>query len=318
MAGLRGNQAYWLAAKQVAKGTPNPTWDEAYPFSGGSIGPTHNTDQLAETDNTRNAGDYYVTQTAVEGAPETYVRDTTIHHLLEYALGAAEHTEAEENSTHVIKPASALPYLTLARGVGGTLFEQFNDCKIDELALSWATGAPGTATASVMGLASVRQAAEWAELPDFAEAAPLNFNQATVKLGGAATRLISSFDCTFSNNAQLQQTDDSVPYDVVEGQFATTLGFDLIFENLEEYNKFHYGGATGTAQSPNIFTTSLQVTLAAGPNNSLDLVFPKIAYQEFPVEPDPGGDPITVAVRAASQRHPEGFVTATVKNQVAT
>lgn len=319
MAGLRGNQAYFVAAKQSSKGTPVTTWQDKYLFTGGNIAPSHGTDQLAETDDTRNAGDFYVTQTAVEGSPEAYVRDTSIHHMLEYALGAVE-TTGETNFVHTISPSAALPYVTFGKGLGATLYEQFNDCKIDELALSWATASPGTFTASVMGLAAVRQAEQWKEAsapPAAASAAPLNYNKATVKLGGAETRLISSFDCTFSNNCTLQQTDDSIPYDVVEGQFAATLGFDLIFENLKEYNKFHYGGESGTAQSADIFTTSAEITLTgAGANNSLKLSFPKIAYQEFPVEPDPGGAPVTVAVRGASQRHAEGFVKAVVKNQV--
>lgn len=318
MAGLRGNQAYFVAAKQVSKGTAVTKWEDKYFFSGGNLGPTHQTDQLAETDNTRNAGDQFVTQTATEGNPETYIRDASIHHLLEYALGAAEHSGAT-NFVHKMAPSAALPYITMGRAIGGTLFEQYQDCKVDELALSWATGSPGTAALSVQGLKALRLAAEWSAEsapPTAATAAPLNYNQALVKLGGAETRLISSFDCSFSNNLELQQTDDSVPYDVVEGQFAVTMGFDLIFEDLKEYNKFHYGGEAGTEQSASIFTTSLSVELKAGTNNYLVLTFPAIAYQEFPVEPDPGGGPVTVSVRGASQRHAEGFVKAEVKNQV--
>lgn len=328
MAGIRGNQAYLLAAKQAGKGEVPSAWQDALPFSGGNIGPSRTTDQLSETDNTRNAGDFYVQQTGVEGSPEVYARDTSIHHLLEYGLGAAEHS-GETNFTHVVTPAASLPYVTFAKGQGGILFEQYNDCKVDELAFSWATGSPGTVTIGTMGLASVRQAEAWKaegnegevkdDVPAFAEAAPLNFNNATVKIGGGETRLVSSFELTISNNLTMQQTDDSVPYDVVEGIFAVTLGFDYILEDLKEYNKFHYGGESGTKQSASLATTSMEITLAgAGANNSLKFELPKIAYQEFPVEPDPGGAPVTVAVRGASQRHANGFVKATVKNQVAT
>lgn len=332
MAGLRGNQAYFLAGVQEEKGKEAAAWQDAYPFSGGNIAPTHSTDQLSETDNTRDAGDFFVQQTAVEGAPETYIRDTSIHHPLQYVLGAAEHAKIGETSnyTHTITPAASLPYVTFGKSQGALLFEQYNDCKVDELSLAWATGSPGTAALSVMGLSAVRQAAAWEaesevagqvedDVPAFASAAPLNFNKATIKLGGAETRLISSFECTISNGLSLQQTDDSVPYDVVEGVFSVTLGFDYIFESLAEYNKFHYGEASGTKQSPDIYKTSAEITLeGASANNKLKLTFPEFTYQEFPVEPDPGGAPVTVAARGAAQRHASGFVTAVVTNQLAT
>lgn len=318
MAGIRGNQAYLVAAKQTVKGTPPTKWQDKYFFSGGNISPSRGTDQLSETDSNRNAGDFFVTQTAVEGAPEVYVRDASIHHILEYALGAAAHT-GTTNFVHTITAAASLPYITLGKGQGNLLFEQFNDVKVDELTVSAGTAQPLTAAFTVQGLSSVRQTEEWkTEMapPAAATVAPLNYNQAAVKLGGSETRLISSFEMTVSNNLTLQQTDDSVPFDVVEGTLAVTMGFDLIFESLSEYNKFHYGGASGTTQSASIFTTTANFVFTVGVNNSLEFNFPNIAYQEFPVDPDPGGGPVVVSVRAASQRHTEGFVTAVVKNQV--
>jgi hypothetical protein len=136
-------------------------------------------------------------------------------------------------------------------------------------------------------------------------------------LGGSVNALVGSFELTIENNLSLQQTDSSVPYDVVEGTREISLGFDLIFEDLSEYNKFHYGGAAGTTISPNIFTTSALFTFTKGANNSVAFNLPNIAYEEFPVEPDPGGDPVTVSVRAVAQRGGT-ILTATVKNQVAT
>lgn len=318
MAGVRGNQAYLVAAKQTGKGVAPTKWQDKYFFSGGNIQPSRGTDQLSETDSNRAAGDFFVTQTAVEGSPEVYVRDTSIHHILEYAFGAAAHT-GTTNFTHTVTLANALPYVTFGKGQGNLLFEQFNDVKIDELTVSAGTAQPLTAAFTVQGRSAVRQTEEWkTELapPAAASTAPLNFNLATVKLGGSETHLVSSFEMTLSNNLTLQQTDDSVPFDVVEGTQAVTLGFDLIFESLVEYNKFHYGGESGTTQSPTIFTTTSNFLFSAGENNSLEFNFPNIAYQEFPVEPDPGGGPVVVSVRAAAQRHSEGFVKAIVKNQV--
>lgn len=322
MAGLRGNQAFWTVAKQSGKGVEPTKWQDTLLFTDGNISPTRQTDQLSETDSSRNAGDFFVTQTGSEGQPSAYVRDASIHHLLEYALGAATH-EGTTNYTHKISSAASLPYVTVGKGQGATLFEQFNDLKVDELALSWSTGQPGTVAASFQGRSAIRKATEWsAELapPATSTAAPLNFNNCTVKIGGAETRLVSSFELTISNNLTVQQTDDSVPFDIVEGPLAVTLGFDYIVEDLKEYNKFHYGGEAGTTQSASIYTTeNLEFSFAgASVNNSLSFVIPKTAYTEFPIEPDAGGAPVTAAVRGAAQRHAEGFVKATVKNQVAT
>lgn len=325
MAGFRGNQAFWTAAKQAEKDKAPKDWQDTYLFTDGNLMPGRQTDQLSETDANRNAGDFFVTQTGTEGTPGAYVRAASIHHLLEYALGAAESSgSAEAGFTHTIAPAAALPYLTLGKGLSGSLFEQFSDCKVDELSLKWSTGQPGTVSTGVKGRAATRRAAVWGaeDEPGVPPAtnmdAPLSFNNATVTINGAETRLVSSFELTISNNLTVQQTDDSVPFDIVEGLLAVTFGFDFIIEDLKEYNKFHYGGESGTTQSPDIFTAEDLKFKFAGTNakNSLELHVPKYAYTEFPVEPDAGGAPVTAAVRGAAQRDPEGFVKATVKNEV--
>lgn len=319
MAGLRGNQAYLVLAKQTGKGVAPTAWEDKYFFSGGSIGPTRSQGQLAETDNTRDAGDYYTEETAVEGNPEVYSRDASLHHILEYVLGSRSKVTTTGNTVHTITGSSAIPYITAGRMIGATLYEQFNDLKVSEVTISAGTHEPLTAALTVMGRSSVRQAAEWAAgmaPPAASSIEPLNFNDATVTLGGGATSLVSSFEVTVANSVKLQATDDSIPFDVVEGVRTVTLGFDMIFENLKEYNKFHYGSESGTTQSSQIFTTTAAFDFAKGANNGATFTFPKIAYQEFPVEPDPGGDPITVSVKAAAQRHASGFVTAEVRNQV--
>jgi hypothetical protein len=320
MAGLRGNQAYLLSAVQTAKATPPTAWkDKNFFTSNASISPTHQIGQLSETDSNRQAGNNYVQQTGFEGAPQFYVRDDSIHSWLYYVLGAKADSGASD-FTHTITPAAAIPYVTFGRGIGNTLFEQFNDGMVSDLTIAAGTAQPLTATATVMGLTAVRQAAEWTAglAPPAASAlAPYNFNQATVTLGGSATALISSFNCSISNNVTVQQTDDSIPYDVVPGTFQVTLGFDMIFETLTEYNKFLYGGASGTTQSPTIFTTSAVFLFTVGAKNDIQFTFPSIAYETFPVDPDPGGSPITVSVTAAAQRSASPFVTAVVHNQIA-
>ena len=322
MAGLKGNVAWLLAQAQTAKGAAPTLGDTlAYkmPLSGGNISPTRTTERLSETDASRDAGVSYVQQTGVEGSPEFYVRDRPAPFWLWAALGAIASTGVDPDYTHTITPGNTLPYIATWRMIGDTLWERFLDCKVGSLTISADAGSPLTMTAGIQGL----QASRLTAAPDDGDVIAIeagqvyNYNQATVTLGGAATALVSSFELSIENNVSTQQTDDSIPYDVVEGLREVSLGFDLIFESLAEYNKFHYGGAAGTSIDPDIFTTSALFSFDLGAANSIAFNLPSIAYEEFPIEPDPGGDPIVASVRAVGQRSGSPIVTATVKNQVA-
>jgi hypothetical protein len=316
-----------MLQKQTAKGTaaavaaPAAAVPGAYksPFSGGNIGPVREMDNLSETDASRDRGVSYVSASGVEGSPELYVRDASIGQLLHGALGADAPTGTSPNFTHVITPANSLPYFTAWRAIADTLWEQYRDCKIGSLTITAEAGAPLTATVGIQGLQTTRLTADPSVTPPIAlqSGSVYNFNEAAVTLGGGATALVRSFELTIENNLTRQQTDDVIPYDVVEGTREVSLGFDLIFESLDEYNKFHYGGAAGTAISSSVFTTSAVFTFNKGVNNEISFNLPSIAYEEFPVEPDPGGDPIVASVRAVAQRGGSPVITATVKNQAA-
>jgi len=321
MGGLRGNDALFGIGKQSAKETANSTastWD-VLPFSGGSIGPVRSVENLSETDSSRDQGVAYVQNYSVEGTPEVYVRDANIHHILESVLGTiATSVVTTGNYAHTITPASTLPYYTFYREIGDTLYERFEDCKVSEVTISAEAGQPLTASLNVMGRNAVRLAAQPASIATTAAGSVYNFNEAAVTLAGGSTALVGSFEVTISNNVSMQQTDDAKPYDVVEGLREVSLGFTLIFESLDEYNRFNYGGTSGTTQSETLGTTAAVFEFSKGTNNKIKFTFPEIAYQEFPVEPNPGGDPITVDVRAVAQRNASGVISCEVKNQKAT
>src|SRR3954465_12256751 len=119
MAGLRGNQAHLIVAKQSTKGTPPTlTLTNGYkmPFSGGNMAPTRATDNLAETDSSRDRGTSYVTSTGVEGSPEFYVRDASIGFWLFAAFGiGSDAVTGTTNLTHVFTPTNTLPYIVAWR-----------------------------------------------------------------------------------------------------------------------------------------------------------------------------------------------------------
>jgi len=317
MAGLSGNTAWLGVSLQAAKATPAATVQYKVPFAGGNIEPVREIDRLEETDASRDAGSSYVQTSGVEGDPEVYVRDTTIPLFLFAALGAKAVGGTTPNFSHTLTPSATLPYLTIWRNIGNLLYERFNACKVNSLSISAEAGEPLSATVEVEGIGTVRLAADPAGAVALSSETVYNHNNVTVTLGGVASKLLSSFELTIENNIERQQTDSVEPYDVSVGQREVSLGFDMIFEDLNEYNKFHYGGAAGTTISSSVFTTSADFTFNLGANNEVKFTLPSIAYEEFPVEPDPGGDPVVASVRAMGQRSASPMVTAVVKNQVA-
>ncbi len=327
MSGIRGNVAWFAAQQQSAKGTV-ATYAAAKAvknaFAGGNIGPTRETDNLSETDSSRDRGVTFVKSGAIEGSPELYVRDTTIAFWLKMALGACA-SSGTTNYTHSITPANNLPYFTAAKNLGDTLYETYKDCKVDSLSIKAEAGMPLSATVGIKGcgdgVAATRTAAAWDNSSPIAVDSDLvyNYNLGTVTLGGSATAMVRSFELNINNNVVVQQTDSVVPLDVYEGTREVSLSFDLIFDTLDEYNKFHYGGAAGTIVSPNVFTTSAIFDFAGSSvNNNINFSLPSIAYTEFPIEPSPGGDAVVASVAAAAQRSGSPVLTATVLNQRAT
>lgn len=354
MAGIRGNQAWLMASRQAAKTTApgtgigtvaHPTLDVddrptvlptvKQAFSGGTIGPTRETDRLSETDASRDQGDAYVTASGIEGTPEVYVRNETIGFWLAAVLGAdAAAAGTPPAVNHVLTPADNLPYITVWRNVGNVLYERFEDCQVGSLTISADAGSPLTASIGIQGVRSTRLTAD-PSLADSDPGAPtvleplavdnstvFNFNDAKVELWDSVgnawvqTRLVSSFELTIENNISRQQTDDVEPYDVAVGTREVSLGFDAIFENINQYNEFHYGAVNGTEISKDIFETKARFTFTKdADDNELVFELPRIAYEEYPVDPDPGGDPITVSVRTVAQRN-NPVVQATVRNRV--
>jgi len=312
------------------------------PFSGGGIMPTRETANLSETDSSRDMGLTYLVRTGAEGTIEAYARDSYAHVLLTAGIGTDTVSGTNPNFTHTITPSSGLPYFTFWRNQDNVLYEQFTDCQVSELTVKGEAGAPLTISASIMGLTPSRSATEPTNTSSVSvdTSAVYNFNDlsgtgASVAFGGTAStttgqvtggtasRLVRSFELSVNNNVNIQQTDSIVPYDLVAAQREVNLSFDIVLENLNDYNSFFYGSATGTTASTTIFTTPMVFTFGKSTNNSIAFHLPSVAYEAFPVEPNPNGDPIVVSVRAQAQRFYSTTgaalpVTAIVKNQVST
>lgn len=324
---IRANQALFGVAFQAALGTAATAPKFKIPFAGGNIGPVKETDRLSETDASRDVGVPYVTQAAAEGSPEFYVRDTIMPIFLYGAIGNVASSAGPTNFVHDITvPASgSIPYLTFWRDLGaGVLWERFQDCQIGTLTISAEAGGPLTATAAIQGTKTTRlTATPWPGSGQgfTTENGPVyNYNQAAVSLNGSATAKVRSFELTIENNLSRLQVDDVNPFDVYVGTREVSLGFDLYFENITEYQKFYYE-ATGSYvnQGTTIYETTANTTFTftQGTNNEISFTLPRLAYEEFPIEPDPGGDPIVSSVRAVATRGSTPVISAQVKNQLA-
>lgn len=332
MAGLRGNTAWILAGKQpTGKGsTPTIGATTTYKtgFTGGNIAPVRGIERLSETDASRDQGDAYVSSVGVEGTPEFYVRSASAGFWLSAALG----TDAAPVATptvHTITPASTLPYITVWRNISDALWERYNDCKVSGLTLSADAGSPLTAAASVVGSTTTRLTADPASAVTLENTAVYNFNNATISFANSTSSQItttqagqfpvSSFELGISNNVSRQQTDDVQAYDVTEGTREISLGFNLLLEDINEYRRFMYNwsgsGAADLTPSSTIYTTGATFSFQIDANNIVAFTIPKLAYQEFPIEPNVAGDPITVAVRGVANRNTP-IMTATVTNSV--
>lgn len=233
--------------------------------------------------------------------------------------------------THTITPSNALPYYTFWRNQSDVLYESFTDCMTSDLTIKGEAGSPITATTAIMGRTPVRSDVQTAATSwnnNITNDVVYNYNDAQVAIGGTVgstglitapviTSAVRSVEIQISNNISVQQTDDVVPYDLAVAQRTVNISFDLILEDILEYNKFFYGSTTGTTAVSSIYTAPMQVQLYKSATSSITFDIPSVAYEAFPVQPNPNGDPIVVSVRAQAQRTGDvlkPIITATVVN----
>lgn len=331
MAGIRSNIGWVQLNKQTgvnngkgiaatfASATPGPAAGVRSRFaSDDRVSPRAEFASFPETDSSRDAPDSQKMSGGTEGSFQIGARDSIAHVILEAALGARAVAVVTVNGTHTITTADLLSYWTLEQNVGDVLWERMVDQVANELTINVEAGGFMTMSLSWLGRTPTRLTAApaAAALSPLSSDALYTFNDATVSIGGSAVANVRSMNLTLTNNLSSQQTDDFVPYDIVTGNREVSVGFDVIFESLDHYNAFHYGTTVGTAQDKNTFTTDLNFLFSKGVNNSIELDLDLVNYEEYPVNPDPGGEPMIVPVRARSRRNANGLLKAIVKNQI--
>lgn len=318
MAGLSGSQAYFGIAKNTgdAKGAPatTPRWRNA--FTGGSAGPERVIERLQETDTTRDPGSAYLVRGGSAGSPEFYVRPDSFPAYAAAAYGSLVTSGAGPYTHTVDTTAATLPYTTFFKMLGGTIFERYEDCMVSSLTVRAEAGQPLSAALNFMGLSVTRADVEWATPGTFDVDDPWYFHEATVALGGSTVTNVRSFELTLENNVQQQQTDSIALYDVVPGRRELSGSFDMIFDSVDAYAAYkthHYGSTSGTTQPNTLQTQSISFTFTKG-TDSIQFQVAKVAYEEFPADPDAGGDPVISSVRFAGVRPTSGAFASVVVN----
>jgi hypothetical protein len=319
MPAVSGNVVTLGIAKQTVKGTPAASPTYKLKLTGGDIAPVREIIQLAETDATRQQGKNMVVSSRVEGSPEFYVRPTDFALLAYFALGAVS-TSGASDYTHTITPANAGPYFTLWKAIGGSvLVDQYSDCRITGLRIRGQAGQPLTCGIDVVGLVALLGQTDPVLAPVTQD--PLVYPQVTVTKGGAAPGTVESFEINYANNGVTLQGDKQLnPYEYVWGELAVSGTLTMLFESDATYRAFHTGSTSGTVPSTTIFSETLSILAQASATLSVEAVMAAVAYDAYPVPPDPGGAPIRVAAGFRSQPAAAigDYAKLIVKNQTAT
>jgi hypothetical protein len=324
-------------AIQTAKGTPAATSAYGLFLAGGDQPhPVPTVDSFAETSATRMRSDRYLSTVTATGAPQFYVMPKMAASLLYAALGAVTTTGASDPYTHTIIPATATPWLTFWRMVGGLIAERFTDCKVKTVVIHGETGRPLTMTVTIVGLTPTFDAYAGRETTAAIEIADrfMHYDGAGALLvEGAVDNTIRSFDLTIENNTATVPGVPITPVDAVEGELSITLRATTLFSTAALRNRLYYGSAT-PADDAGITTTLLElagspvgvqftftrVAAAPGPERSLRIAIPRITLDPFDIQPSTGNEPLTAELMMTALQ-PAGAtsaITATVKNGQAT
>lgn len=320
MAGISSAIGYIGAAKQTIKGTAIANPANKWPLAARpSLRPVKTRQRYTATDTGRDLGPAYTSQMLVQGDFQVYCEPQSIASLLYYALGANADSGTTPNYTHTLTPANDLPWVTFFRMVGAVVFEQFIDCKVTSLRIEGSAGNALLVTISVIGIQSTFSAADFTGtiIQPSGYLYPEGFG--TLKLDTVA-QPIQDFALEINNNLSPFQADNYTLQDVDPGKREITLSFTMRLTGAiaaPDYRAFFYGSDVGTVLSPVVAMHAFDFTFTrVAVNTLLQILAPQVEYASVPIDADPGGAPIEVAVSGTVERPAGGTIlTAIAKDQ---
>lgn len=308
--GVPGNFATLFVARQTALGTPNNT-PAASNFklkhaSNAGLDAARGFVELVETDQNRQQGDVVVVSEDVAGSPDVYCRPDDIGLLMYGVLGANADSGTTDPYTHTATPATAPPWFTFIEAYNSTvLVDQFSDCLIESTSIKGQAGGVITCTIDVLGASMLFNQTD--PVKTTVTQTPFVWPNITVTKGGVAPAQCESFQLDIKNNAQIVRTDVGIlPGAIVPAKLTVSGTMTLLFQNANDYYQFHTGSSGGTAPAATLFAQSLSIAASTGatPARSCTWTMNSVAYRAYPVNPDPAGGPIKVAVAFYSRPNP--------------
>lgn len=315
-------------AIQSAINTPASTGIYGAYLSGGTpVGPMGEDADFEETTSLRIRSDRFASERHAEGSPEFYVMPNMIASLLYGALGDVTTTGAEDPYTHEIVPAATRPYFTFWRSIGGLIFDESSDCKIDQLVISGESNQPLKVTATVQGLRPRHQSAEdSADVIEVTNRLLYYDGDGALDFEGTAVASFRAFTLTISNNGSYVPGDSLIPIDVNDGQLSIQLQTTQLFATKALMNRKYYGGASPSNDAevtaavlelggtPSIDFTFTRVAAS----RSLQIEMPRVTVDPFDIAPGTGNDPLTQGLTMnALQPSGDDAITCTVLNGLA-
>lgn len=308
-------------APQSAKGTPASAPAILTKATGSNLMPNRETARIDETGTGRDGGDRYTNRIAAGGSINVVARPKIAAYILYGTLGIKEVVGSGAPYEWTMRPANDQPYWTIWRNLGGaSLVERFEDVKFVSCSVQGSAGGLIMLNTNVAGTKTTRLTS----MPvggtletDF----PYRVPGADYEVGGSRNRAITEFNLTINVPMTAIQTDQIYDSFIEPGLRTIELTFTEVFQNLNLYNEVLYGTTTGTTLEEETIHKTWDATfgdITLGPGLAFSI--PNLAYLQAPLEPNPGGDPLRMAVSGAADPTSDDsdIIQATVVNSLAT
>jgi hypothetical protein len=328
-----GNIGEFGVSIQATKGTPSATALQTFYLTGGGLASDPEITDYAETTGKTVRSGAYIARVRGAGTPQFYARPAMLGPFLFGAFGAKSASAGPDPFLHTFTIASALPYLTLWKSLGGILFERFHDCKLASLTLRSVEGAPLIAEANVLALHATSQAADDVAGVTVDVSVPFVHHDASaaLKVETVAVAHASSVIVTIATGATIIAGDSLEGYSIEEGIRVITVEMQQLVTDAQLWNRLHYGSAN---PADNAAPTRSVVTLGGAPagidlkwlqpgggaERSLQATATNVTVKSIAgVEHNVNGDPLKATVTYQAYDVAAGSaMTAILKNGVAT
>jgi hypothetical protein len=296
----RQNDTIIGIGKQSAKGTPQTTPDVQLWLAANSvIAPDIVKNDIVETHGSPIPLDAFISSIEGKGDTAHYVMPISIGYLLNAILGRDTKTGAGDPWTHTIDWGAApgpvaQPYYTILVSSFGSLYQMYVDCRLSHLKIegkshemliataTWAGGVPQFKTSTTLVAASV----EKTNRTRFAD------GTATLKFGGSAIPLPSSFTFDIDRALYVPDSDLVTPADTIYGVMGVSMNFVYTPSSHDIFLNTVYGGSspsdaaavTTTPYEPGSGIDFKFTPVAA--TRSVQLLMPRVQVDPFADQPD--------------------------------